>query len=90
MNPGESLDDISGNFFSPPHKKVKKQPKNYTKKTGNFLDWDFRIWPKRDGFRDILGLHPVYGKAFCTFNFSFLLLLITTRRRFDITSPKKS
>ena len=35
-------------------KKVKKQPKNYTKKTGNFLDWDFGIWPKRDGFRDIL------------------------------------
>ena len=53
MTPGESPDDISGNFFFP-HKKVKKQLKNYTKKTGNFLDWDFGIWPKRDGFRDIL------------------------------------
>ena len=55
MTPGESPDDISGKFFFPPTKKVKKQPKNYTKKTGNFLDWDFGIWPKRDGFRDILG-----------------------------------
>ena len=60
MTPGESPDDISGNFFPPPHKKVKKQPKNYTKKTGNFLDWDFGIWPKRDGFRDILDLLPFF------------------------------
>ena len=51
--PARALMTIGKIFFFP-HKKVKKQPKNYTKKTGNFLDWDFGIWPKRDGFRDIL------------------------------------
>ena len=39
-------------FFST--KRSKNGPKNIPKKTGNFLDWDFGIWPKRDGFRDIL------------------------------------
>ena len=51
-------------FFST--KRSKNGPKNIPKKTGNFLDWDFGIWPKRDGFRDILDLYcfcPKHSRA---------------------------
>ena len=36
MNPGESPDDMSGNFFFPPTKKSKNSPKTIPKKQGIF------------------------------------------------------